>query len=278
MGLPAVPGAKDFAMIFRTTGAVLLLLLALTAPAPAQTSSLYDRNQKATFDGFWAVGAEPWGHPGTRDQVTLRYARPVVLPMLRDYFAPGLISLFGWGSESGIVEIGCGFGWLLEALASHGVTRSVGTETSTYIQLSKSLSEDLDLRSAIETVGLVHNAGDGLSLFGTFRDGGGARARRAADILNEGLSTTLSRRAVRDAIRAKGVSQFDVVTFDLFSILTDSEAQSVSANAHAISGASRVIHVVSTSGSVLGNYHTLAEWKTLLPNDLFVDISTFEVQ
>ena len=250
---------------------LLLVLMLIAAPVSAQ--SLYDFSLKANWDALYEVGAEgAWGHPNTRDEVQLNYHRFAVLPIARDH-ARNLAAALGWTGLSRVIVVHCGFGWFLEALAELGITQSICATTFAYIQNNKSLNEDADLTTAVQSVGLATNVGDGLTLFTTFRGDGGARAKRAAVIFNESLTTNQSRQAIRTAVG--GGSGYDVFTYDGFlNAHTDAEALALSGELHKLAGSARLIHHVYPNWL---NFKTLEQWKALLPADTFIEHETWRV-
>lgn len=227
-------------------------------------------------------GAEgEWGHPNTRDEVRLVYARKHVVPILRERWA-WLVPLLGLTSTSSVCLIGAGYGYSLEILAELGITRVIGTEPST-LRTKASQSEDADIQAAIQAVGLTIATGDGLTLYNALRDRPGtARCTRASDLLNEDMSSAASRNRVRNALSAKGGASWDVITENVLTVLSDAECVTLSTRAHQLSGVSRVIHLVSTtmaSGfqNPIYNWKTMQQWKALLPLDIFVSVYTQEM-
>lgn len=90
---------------------------------------------KALFDLAYDFGAEPDGHPNTREEIRLHYERAALWPdMVRraGFFAQH----FGLTSTSRVLLVGAGFGWTVEALGNLGV-RAIGTDTSPYVQANK---------------------------------------------------------------------------------------------------------------------------------------------
>lgn len=230
--------------------------------------------------GIVIDGEGEWGHPNTRTAVRLIYARKHVIPILRERWA-WLIPLLGLTPASSLCLIGCAYGYSLEVLAEFGITRVIGVETSSAMQMKKSQSEDADVQAAIEAVGLSITVGDGLRLYGALRDRPGqARCTRAADVLNEDLSNNASRNRVRQALQGKGGTSWDLITENVCTVLTDAECVTLSGRAHQLNGVARVIHLNSTtaSGNIPGyNWKTAAEWKALLPADTIVSLYTREM-
>lgn len=221
-----------------------------------------------------------WGHPNTRESVRLTYARYHVLPELRRRWA-WLVPLLGLTPQSSICLIGCAYGYSLEVLAEdHGITRVIGTEPTAALRAKMSQSEDAEIQAAIEKVGLEITSGDGLRLYGALRPRPGqARSPKAADVLNEDLSSAPSRNRVRQALQGKGGTTWDVITENVLTVLSDQECQTVSARAQSLAGINRLIHLVSTTspGNIPGyNWKDTQGWKALLPNDTIVSLYTRE--
>jgi len=232
---------------------------------------------KADFDALYDIGAEgAWGHPNTRPEVRLHYNRSVMLPILRDQ-GKNMARVLGWTAGTRLVVIGCGFGWSLEAYEEGGLN-VIGTDMSAYIQANKTLNEDDDLRTAIRAVGLVENAADGLTLFNALRGDGGPRAKKAAAILNEDGGSGGSRSRIRSAIGGAPYS-FEVHTEAVLESLTNAECTKLSGFLHQLS-TGRISHLVYSTDlpdDGTWNRKTVAEWKALLPNDVFVRVGTWEV-
>lgn len=258
----------------RWAAVILGMVMALCSMNSAWADgSLYPMDTKEDWDNLWEVDAESaWGDNPNRQQIDLNYHRFIMMP--RETFVAGNVArALGWTRDSSVLVVKCGFGWILEGLAIHGVTNTLCAETSSYIHSSKTVNEDVDLRAKVEGVGLATNSGDGLAVFNAFRGDGGVRSKRAASILNEALDTQASRQTVRQAMGAPG---FDVITHDGYlNSHTDTEAIALSENLHRIPGAGRIIHHVYSNWL---NPHTLDEWKAMLPNDVFILNQTWEVR
>lgn len=228
---------------------------------------------KADFDQWYDIGAEgAWGHPNTRSEIRLKYHRFVLLPWMRER-AKKLVAALGWTASTRLAIIGAGFGWTAEILQNElGIGTVVAVDTSAYVQASKDLNEDADYIAAITAVGLNANVGDGLTLLNAFRGDGGPRARHP--IRNDNVQTGGGRASIRSAIGGAPFN-FEVMTEDVLSSLTDAEAQALSSALHTLTNG-RVSHLV-------GEYplpfspNTAAQWKVLLPNDAIVKIGTYEV-
>lgn len=232
----------------------------------------------AFWDQMYASSAEPWGHPPSRPGVRLHYHRAVVLPVYRE-LAGRIVTALGWTSQSRVFCVGCGFGWMMEALEELGISQTVGADLSAYIQGRKNLSEDDEIKTHIAAAGLDPLSGDGLTLLTTLR-GEGVRAKKASLVTSNDIGTDAGRDAIRTFLNGPG---FDVFTEDVLTSLTDAECVQLSKFAHRGNfGADRVIHLVTplipeARQNPVFNWKTLAEWKALLPADLFVSITTIEV-
>ena len=75
-----------------------------------------------------------------------------------------------------------------------------------------------------------------------------------------------------------------VITETVLESLEDAEATALSVAGHAFPGQVNVIHMVYTLSATnpdaqdpAFNWKTLADWKLLIPADVFIDASTYEV-
>jgi hypothetical protein len=231
---------------------------------------------KADFDDAYRIGAEPNGHPNTRPEIKLHYNRKVIRPIaLRN--VTNLIRVLSLVPTNAIVLVGVGFGWSIEVFLSLGFSRVIGTDTSLYIQGSKFLSEETDLRFAISAVGLDPDRGEGNSLLNSFLDGG-SRTTEAARVLSEDLSTESSRNTIKSTLP---IVPNWVITENVLSTLSDVEAVGLSNRLHLLDTNIKVAHLDTTikpSGQdPRYNWKTLDDWSLLLPNDIFIDNSDFRV-
>jgi SAM-dependent methyltransferase len=233
------------------------------------------------------IGAEPDGHPNTRNGVFLVYPRKFVLDMMRERWA-WLAPALGLTATSSLIIVGCAYGYQIEALAELGITRVIGTETSTAMRTRLAQSEDAEIQAALAADGLTHTSGRGQELYNLWNvRAGQARSARAADILNEDLANNGSRNNVRNAIQAKGGTSWDVITENVLTVLSDAECTTLAGRARSLSGISRLIHLVSTTtpkrqrGDLslppIYNWKSVAEWKALIPADTFVSLYTREI-
>lgn len=229
----------------------------------------------ADYQGAYDIGAEPDGHPNTRDEVRLSYHRAVMFPIARDH-AVNVVRVLNWQPSMKIVVIGCGFGWFIEVLKNElGYTNVVGTDIGLYVQTNKGGTEEADINAAIQAVGLNPLLGDGAIAKGKLFDGG-PRAR--VPVLNEDARTNQSRTRIKQALIGGGAVDW-AFTESVLESLTDAETTQGSGFLHQL--ATNVGHLVVTTrpGQTLGefNWKTLAEWKALLPNDIFVEAGTYAV-
>ena len=228
---------------------------------------------KAAFDADYRLGAEPEGHPNTRPGVKLHYNRFVMLPICRNR-AAGIHRVMEWLGTERIVVAGSGFGWLVEAFISdHGYSNIVGCDTSPYIQNNKLTSELTDVRDAITAAGLDPDAET--EMVTRLLDGG---VRVGVTILDEDMQSNRSRNAVRSYLG--DVPQI-ILTEDVLPALFDAEATQLSVDYRTYSPVPQIVHYVTTTrpGQTPGefNWKTLSEWKTLLPNDVFIEAGTYQV-
>lgn len=252
--------------------------------------------------------AEPEGHPNTRAGVRLVYARHHVIPELQRRWR-WLVPLLGLTSTSSVLIVGGAYGYSLEVLAQPtivdprpfgpddpngtpivgNITRTLAIETAAGIRAKLTQPEDAEIQAAIEAVGLTVASGDGLRLFNTLRDRPGqARSPRAADVLAEDMANNASRNRVRTALLGKGGSgDWQVITENVLTVLTDAECQTLSSRAQSLNGIGRLIHLVSTTTPkrpagdprlpAIYNWKSAMEWKALLPNDTIVSLYTREL-
>ena len=165
-----------------------------------------------------------------------------------------------------MLVVGCGFGWTVEALQDLGI-EAIGTDISSYILGAKDLSEDADIASAIQAVGLEPTSGEGLVHFNRLR-GSGVRTRGI--ILNEGSTSTKSRNAVKRAFSSDPTL---IITEDLVTSLTDRECTTI--QGHIVNyGTLRICHFLTefanSAPPFLFNSKSLVEWKALFPTSTII--------
>ncbi len=213
---------------------------------------------QADFDAAYNMNAEPEGHPNTRPGRRGHYWRSMLFNADRprnDYVTPewsNIVAHFAWPLATTILIIGCGFGWSIEYLNSVGYPNVWGVDPSLYIQGNKAQMDPEDGRSRSEVAGRVH---------ATNIENGGQRAQLIKDTVGPG-------------------NRFDViVTERVLTSLSDMEANTF---ANRLRGSllsntpvSPLIHIDSPPkpGSQRPdfNWHTMAEWKAMMPGDIIVE-------
>lgn len=234
-------------------------------------------NTKADFDSEYSIGAEPGGRPNTRPEVRLNYHRAVILP-ISTRRAQKLVDIFAWPTNSILLIVGSGFGWTAEALENdHGYTNIISIDSSAWIQSAKNTDESTEVDAAITAAGLDPTTGEGLTLKGKIHTPGNRR-RASRDIEDENLSNNGSRNRVKAILGDIEIG----VTESVLSSLSDAEILNISSWIDQTNPGITRVHLVTTAGSGSSqnpayNWHTLAEYKVLLPSDTFVDVSTWEV-
>lgn len=216
----------------------------------------------ADFNGHYNSSGEPEGHPNTRPEIRLHYHRKVMLPWFQRHI-PDLIRILNLQTSNRIVIIGCAFGWSIEVFNELGFQNVVGTDTSQYIQIAKSIPEDneLALLAGAEFVSKV-SAREGLP-----------RTLVPEKILNENIGNNASRNRVRTAVG--GTPNF-TISEGVLESLTNAEAQTLSSNMRTLGGT--VVHRVTYPTSISGyNTNTPEQWKTLLTPDLIVRVPEWTV-
>lgn len=231
---------------------------------------------KADFDSAYSIGAEPEGRPGGRAEVRLNYHRAVMLPYCQNRAAK-LVELFGWPLSTHILIVGAGYGWTAEILEqTYGYTNIVSTDTSSWIQANQDTSEEAEINTAIAAVGLNPAAGDGATLKGKLHSAGNRR-RASRAIQNEDLANNGSRNRIRGILGDISVG----ITEDVLPSLSDSEILSIADRVDRINAGITRIHMVTTGGRGNQdpgyNWHTLSEYKALLPLDTFVSMGDWQV-
>lgn len=256
-------------------GSLIMLVGLLFLLLTQAQAAFYTYETKADWDNLWDVGAESaWGHPNTRPEVRLNYNRFVIYPVDRNNMV-NIHRVLGWTNTSRVLVYHCGFGWPLEILEGElGVQSAIGVQLSSYIQNSKLLNEDTDLRNAIEGAGLVTNGGDGLTLFNAFRNGGNPRSTKAIDVMNEDLSTPQSRTTVRTRIGGPGA---EVLTYGILSSLEDGEIAALLDRLNRMNAA-RVSHFVYTNAGPPFASRTLSQWKAVVGAHTVIEAGTFNAQ
>ena len=233
---------------------------------------------KADFDAAYDIGAEGlYGHPSTRPEVRLHYHRSVMgnsAQRIADHFTTYLTAA---NFNRRLVIVGGGFGWVADELKKRGFTNVVVVDTSPYIQAEKDSDDDAEIRAEIAEVGLNPDFGRGFTLLLQHKTMGPRRG--TINILNEEISTTAGRNAIKAAVN--GNPQI-VVTEDVMTSFMDAECVQLDADCNAFSGQQRVAHMVTVGrfdGSQdLGyNWKTLVDWKLLIPGTTWINRVTGEV-
>ena len=238
---------------------------------------LFDWSQKSTYDQWYDFGAEPDGHPNTRDEIRLGFCRAVTFPAVQQK-AIKIRDILQFGFNQRILIVGGGFGWLAEALEALGYTNIISIDDSTWIQSNKNTTEQIEVELAIKKAyGINPNdplTSEMLQHRGRLWDGG-VRTRCSKGVLNNNLSTGRLRKDIKDALG--GVDPDIALSDSVLESLTDNECGVVSGYAHQMTN--RVYHIVQVTGQVdpAFNSKTLQQWKALLPNDTFVKDFSFEV-
>lgn len=154
--------------------------------------------------------------------------------------AAGLIAALGITAAHKICLIGAGFGWLSKDIADLSGCVVAAVDTSAYIQSGKAANADIT-------------------------------------ILNADVSAGSGRAQVRQALGLTGQQKASfTITEDVLPILTDAECVQLSGWLHDFSTVVAHWVTLKDQGGVQDprlNWKTAAEWKALLPADLFVQRS-----
>jgi SAM-dependent methyltransferase len=149
-----------------------------------------------------------------------------------------------------ILIVGCGFGWALEFLDAQGFTDIWGADPSTYIQTTKDLTDPND---------------------------GKKFAMLASKIQNTNMAVRAQVNALLRTADHDKDGGFDVVISErMLSSLSDQEAVDYSAKIRTwdiVKSTGTVLHIEHDLNPDSGrdpemNWHKIADWKVLLPNDL----------
>lgn len=231
---------------------------------------------KADFDAAYSLRGESRPGPG-RKRVMLNYHRAAMWPFCEKR-AAALVNTFGWPTDTNILIVGAGFGWTAEAMeTNHGYTNIVSIDSSNWIQSAQDTSEESEIDAAITAVGLEPTSGEGLAIKGQlYSPGNRRRASRAVE--NEDLSNNGSRNRVRNILGDISVG----ISEDVLPALSDSEILDIADRIDRINAGIARIHLVTPllpgqNQDPAYNWHTLAEYKSLLPSDTFMATGTWEV-
>jgi hypothetical protein len=244
-----------------------------------------DYNLKASFDAEYEIGAEgTWGHPSTRDEVRLHYNRAVMFDGAMNR-ALRISAAMGWIAPGPTLLIfGSGYGWLAEAFEDLGFTHVVGIDTSSWIQSNKDLDEEAEIDEAITSVGLDPGTGEGALVKARIRGkakGPGPRTRATRGVLNENGKSGASRGRIKQALGITGNDKIDWgLSEDLAPGLDDAEVVDAASDLDKICTDSAhyvtPLIPVSQQDPVL-NWHTLEEWKALVPTHTWIEAGTYRV-
>lgn len=250
---------------------------------------LKDWNLKSTWDAAYHFGAEGkiGGYfPSVRDEVTLHYNRATKWPSAWAH-AQRLAAALEWTPPGPTICIfGAGFGWTAEALEALGFLTVVGVDTSTFIQDNKNSTEETEIDDALIAVGLDPDVGAGFwdgpavkARLLAIGGGTGNRSRGSRGVLNESGRTGGSRGRIKQALGLQGNERIEwVVSEAVLSSLTDVEALDASNDLDIIgNNTAHFVHKLKPGGDPTFNWHTLEEWKLLLPSDTFVQAGTYRV-
>lgn len=240
-------------------------------PAVDPTKANFDKAYVFDASGWWYAingGSSPGGEPS----VYLNYNRFVKIGDSATTAAVLASILNIQGTES-IGMIGAGYGWVGEKmLEMFPNLEIVCVDTSPWIQGNKATTEEQDVIDALDAAGITDPTRrqfwiDNLS-------DGGTRAR--IDIWDYDLTHAGDRNKLLSRISG---SSFDhLITLDVLPWATDNEMVILSSEMHKLT--SNVWHWVTPfmadqqnqpEPSPVYNWHTLAEYKALMPSDTFID-------
>lgn len=148
--------------------------------------------------------------------ITLHYHRLVKLPDRRN-MAQRLVDRYGITDQDALIIFGGAYGWLGEALKDLVNCTAVSVDTSPWINASKDLSGDDELREAIIAGGLDPDTGLGKQFFDKFSD---PLPRARIPVANETLSNNGSRQRV---IAHLPKNPTRIITEEVWQLLTDQE-------------------------------------------------------
>jgi len=226
---------------------------------------------KSDFDGAYSIRMERYNPNGAvgKNEIRGNYERSAIfstsIPQL-DYVTPEwerILDHFRWPTSTSICLDGCGFAWSIEYLNAQGFMDVWGNDTSAYIQSDKTATDSKDNTKRSLVPDKIDNA--------SFTNNNEV----VQFLLNSGHRNGPA-----------GEEPFDVcVTERVLSSLTDAECVQLSADTRTfevvktIAGGNGVeglvMHIEHSTvpgpgNDPLMNWKTLADWKTLLPNDTMV--------
>lgn len=159
--------------------------------------------------------------------------------------AAQIITVLGINASHRIGIIGAGYGWIANQIAQQSGCVVAAVDTSGVIQSGKAVNADIE-------------------------------------ILNIDVSGNNGRNQVRQALGLSGQNKASfVITEEVITILDDAEAQQLSTFLHNLSD--NVVHwttvrndkkLADGNQDPRFNWHSIAEWKALLPGDLFIVAGT----
>jgi hypothetical protein len=248
-------------------------------------SVLYPLDEKAYWDSLYDIGAEgAWGHPSTRQEVRLQFHKFTTLEIDR-HNAQKLAEALGYTAATRLCVYGCGFGWILQGFWELGIMSVQGIENSSYVRANLAINEDDDIQAAIELVGLNISTGDGLTLFNAMRDSGNPRGMMPVRVREVDISSNQAMNQLRQIMGGAGC---EVLTYGQYAIQRHDNQQAVELrdNLDKLQPA-RISHFINPPAAVWDdpfggapialNNKTGEEWQVHLPNDTFVEESTFRV-
>jgi len=234
---------------------------------------------KATFDTMYTCTGWKWGvrnYPRVPRFHYHWFGQQGMVQAIVDRYQ----SVPGFNSIQDIAIIGGGFGWAGEALTQLG-KNVVTVDTSDYILNNKDTSEEVELRAALaETgfdpdnlpvmIGPDYNTPVDPWSYWLRPDG----KRTSVNILGEDLSTTASRRNVRQALGNKVdviVTEYAIDSMDAgddaASLTLVERCEQLRPNPSCT-----VVHIIEPNPSdVVLNVKTAEEWRTLLDANGYTD-------
>lgn len=232
---------------------------------------------KDLFDQIYKLPGWQWGVRDVPRVPLFHYnwfaAKPITEAIVSKY-----ISMPGFAQVSDVAIVGGGYGWTAEVLADYGVN-AISIDTSEYIQTTKNVSEEQELRDTLITTGWDP---DNLPVFigpdwntpvnpwdyWLRQDG----VRTSKQVIAEDLASNSSRRAVRTAL---GTNPDAIISeYALDSQDTEADALTLINRIQSLrpNPACAVIHLVADShGLPQFVDKTALEWRTFLNQNGFTD-------
>lgn len=248
---------------------------------------------RVAFGKYYRTGAERWGYPNTRPQITFGYMFANIISAQMGtpingldcmFYTTQLFNALGMKAGDSVVMIGPGFNGTGAGLELLGVD-VIGLETSDYILGEAGNTEEEDLRDAIKAAGLDPDIdkvrgprGPGYHPLDLWMDGGRAspRPRGKGTVIGEDMSNRGSRNLIKNALAS---SPRFVISERVLDSIPDAEALEVcdlAARFAAETGAA-VVHMLSAERKPgLGNPDL--NWKTYRQWRLFLDSGGFQAQ